>query len=139
VYCWATAPLTVTNSNPAVTVAVETRDAAIARIICTFMAYLPSRDPRRDVPPRAGVRVGSEFDLAANAASMNRHHFPRDSRRIPPISPGRAPERDITGTVIERVGSVAPEQLSVKARPVKPTLPALRSREVLAPIVPNVR
>jgi len=98
VYCWAAAPLTVTNSSPAVTVAVETRDAAIARIICTFMAYLPSRDPRRDVLPRAGVRVGSEFDLAANAASMDRHRFPRDSGRIPPISLGRARERDITGT-----------------------------------------
>ena len=77
------APLTVTNSIPAVTVAVETRDAAIARIICTFMAYLPSRDPRRDVLPRAGVRVGSEFDLAANAASMDRHRFPRDSGAHP--------------------------------------------------------
>jgi hypothetical protein len=46
VYCWAAAPLTVTNSNPAVTVAVETPDAAIARIICTFMAYLPTADSR---------------------------------------------------------------------------------------------
>jgi len=63
------------------------------------MAYLPSRDLRRDVLPRAGVRVGSEFDLAANAASMDRHRFPRDSRRIPPISLGRARERDITGIV----------------------------------------
>jgi hypothetical protein len=36
----------------------------------------------------------------------------------------QAPERDITGTVIERAGSVAPEQLSVKAHPVKSTLPA---------------
>jgi len=60
---------------------------------------------------------------------MNRHRFPRDSRRILPISLGRAPERDITGTVIERLGSVAPAQLSVKARPVKSTIPSLRSRE----------
>ena len=33
------------------------------------------------------------------------------------------------GLLIERVRSVAPAQLSVKARPVKSTLPALRSRE----------
>jgi hypothetical protein len=33
------------------------------------------------------------------------------------------------GLLIERVGSVAPAQLSVKARPVKSALPALRSRE----------
>jgi hypothetical protein len=55
---------------------------------------------------------------------MDRHRFPRDSRRIPPMSLGKAPERDITGTVIEGVGSVAPEQLSVKARPMKSALPA---------------
>jgi hypothetical protein len=64
---------------------------------------------------------------------MDRHRFPRESRRISPILLGRAPERDITGTVIERVGSVAPAQLSVKARPVKPTLPALRSGEGTRP------
>jgi hypothetical protein len=50
VYCWAAAPLAVTNSNPAVTVAVETPDAAIARIISTFMAYLPTADSRVRLP-----------------------------------------------------------------------------------------
>jgi len=30
---------------------------------------------------------------------MDRHRFPRESRRTPPISLGRARERDITGTV----------------------------------------
>jgi hypothetical protein len=55
---------------------------------------------------------------------MDRHRFPRDSRRIPPMSLGKAPELDITGTVIEGAGSVALERLSVKARPVKSTLPA---------------
>ena len=48
------------------------------------------------------------------------------SRRFRSAERGNATS---SGLLIERVGSVAPAQLSVKARPVKSTLPALRSRE----------